>query len=170
MNFLIGLNHGYQLEGYDEYDWKSFYKYLLGHAVDLEVDLLAEELNEEGVKRYKAKGSVARRISVERDIDHLFIDPDSVERKQLEVKGWKEIVDELGYGPVLTKAQSRDVKQIQNKHWDKRERIWLERLLKIEYEKCILIIGADHVDRVRTLMTKQKMSNQLLVRDYRGLQ
>lgn len=167
MILLIGVNHRYQLEGYGT-DWESFYQFLSRKTEELDADLLAEEMNEECITRDQANDSVARRVSREKSRLYLFVDPDSLERKLLGIKGFKEIADELGYGPALNREESNHVERIEKEHWDKRERYWIEVLRRADFKTCIFIIGATHIQRVCNLLSTQQIEHTILLADYQA--
>lgn len=148
---LIGLNHGNQLVGFDS-EWKKFKCCLTNLCLRENPDLIAEELNIEAIQLWKADDSVARRVAENLNIDHIFCDPDSVQRKTLGIKSRKEIAQELGYGCTLTSQQSFEVDNIEKSFWETRERYMLERLLEHKFAKCIFLIGANHVDRFSALI------------------
>ena len=52
---LIGLNHGYQLRGCVEADWSAFEQYLLSYSVLENIDIIAEELSDEDIRKWKAE-------------------------------------------------------------------------------------------------------------------
>jgi hypothetical protein len=158
---LIGLNHSYQLKGYAS-EWEKFKSYLMALCLREHPDLIAEELNEEGIKKWNADDSVARRVAEVLKIDHLFCDPDSDQRKILGIKCHKEITQELGYSNVLTKQQSLEVDKIEKSYWEKRERFWLDRLMRKKFEKCIFLIGGDHVDRFNALLMSRGIESIII--------
>lgn len=129
-------------------------------------DLIAEELNEDALRKWKALGSLARETAKHLGIRHLFCDPNLEERKALGIKCFKEIAQELGYGPVLTSAQSSEVEKIEKKHWEKRERFWLGKLIKEQFDKCIFLVGAGHIDRFSTLLTAHGFRSAIIEKDW----
>lgn len=142
---LVGLNHSFQLERYDS-EWKIFKSYLLDLCLNEKPDLIAEELNTEAISLWKASDSVALRVANNLGTDHLFCDPDSIQRKELGIKSRSEIALELGYGRDLTSKQSAEIDIIERTHWDKREKYWLDCLLERDFNKCIFLLGPDHID------------------------
>ena len=141
---LIGLNHGFQLEGYNS-EWEKFKSFLYDRCLEEKPNLIAEELNIEAINLWKASDSVARRVANNLGFDHLFCDPDSNQRKILGIKGRKEIAIDLGYGRVLTSQQSKEIDTIERCHWERREKYWLDRLVERNFKKCFFLIGSDHM-------------------------
>ena len=148
---LIGLNHCHQLVGHANAS-KKFRYYLKDHCLKEQPDLIAEELSEDAIKQWKARDSVARKIAKTLRVRHLFCDPSIDERKALGIKSWQEIVQELGYGPVLKREQSLEVDKIEKSHWEARERFWLDKLIEQQSDRTVFLVGADHVDRFVALL------------------
>ncbi|OGP54582.1 MAG: hypothetical protein A2Y65_06300 [Deltaproteobacteria bacterium RBG_13_52_11] len=144
----------------------KFKSYLENLFLKENPDLIAEELNEDAIKKWNALGSLARETARHLGIRHLFCDPDLEERKALGIKCFKEIAQELGYGSVLTSEQSSEVKKIEKTHWEKRERFWLGKLIEKQFDKCIFLVGADHVDHFNTLLTAHGFRSAIVERDW----
>jgi len=156
--FLIGLNHGYQLEGCMTHDWKTFDEYLFGFCKRAHIDLVAEELSEWAIKRNShqgAIGSVGKNVASRLSIKHLFCDPDEVERKQLGIRNGKELSQSLGFGNILNAEQATIVEQKEREQWPIRERYWLEQLQKVHFRQCVFILGAQHVDSFDKLLARE---------------
>jgi hypothetical protein len=151
---LIGLNHGFQLEGYNNSEWDKFKSYLYDQCLKEKPNIIAEELNIEAIHLWKASDSVARRVASSLDIDHLFCDPDSDQRKILGIKDRNEIARDLGYGRVLTNQQSNEVDIIERSYWERREKYWLDRLLEESFQKCFFLMGSVHMDSFCSLLRR----------------
>lgn len=168
---LLGLDHGLQIEG-SASEWKKFKAYLTDLCLREHPDLIAEELNEEAIKKSKGNDSVARKIievlkkKHSLKIDHLFCDPDSAQRKILGIKCFKKIAQELGYGQGLTHEQELEVDKIWKSYWDKRERFWLNKLMEQKFKKCIFLVGANHVDRFGSLLIDNGIQPLILEKDW----
>lgn len=161
------VNHKYQLKGFgEEADWMAFSSCLSRLVQVRSIDLIAEELNEEALALWKACASVAQNVAKLYGIRHLFCDPDSNERKRLGIKTRKEIASDLGYGRVLTHDQSAEVDAVEKKYFGIREQCWLDRLREHEFNKALLIIGADHIDSFCRLLTENRLAYELLTRDW----
>jgi len=163
---LIGLNHSFQLEGFNS-EWELFKNYLSDRCLEENPDLIAEELNIEAIELWKANDSVARRIANSLGIGHLFCDPDSSEREKIGIKSIKEIASDLGYGHALTSQESEKVEIMDKKQWDKREKYWLSRLLEKDFQKCIFIVGSDHVDSFYSKLKENKIETQILTNNWK---
>ena len=65
MIYIVGLNHKYQLEGYED-NWVHFYKFVSKKPKTLDADLLVEEMSEDGLKsRVRTLGETRRIQPVE---------------------------------------------------------------------------------------------------------
>ena len=73
MIYLVGLNHKYQLEGYED-NWVYFYEFVSKKAKTLDADLLVE-MSEDDLKLYNTRNSVMSRVANEQNRRHFFIDP-----------------------------------------------------------------------------------------------
>lgn len=150
---LIGLNHGHQLEGYEFGNWRAFDKYLSDLCISVGVDLIAEELNEEGIARWRANGSVARTVALRLSIKHLFCDPNQQDRERLGLLTERDAAAKLGYGRTWTSAQDATVTAEAQRTWPDRERFWLQRLRHVQFDRCAFILGAAHVDTFGALLS-----------------
>jgi len=122
MVFIIGVDHRIQWiprkcgQGWAE-KIEEFMRYIAQQCQEQQVDLIAEEFNEEAVKLSNAEDSTARRVAGELSHSHLFCDPDSKER------------EELGASDC-----------------ERRENEWLRRLKFSGCERVLFICGDKHVD------------------------
>ncbi len=166
--FLIGLNHGYQLEGCRTNDWTKFDEYLVFCRREL-IDLVAEELSEWAIGRNHhlgAIGSVAKNVSSRLNIAHLFCDPDEVERQRLGVLSDNELGQSLGFGNIMNAEQAAIVEQKKREQWFIRERYWLEQLQRLHFSRCVFILGAQHVDSFAELLVSENFVVHIEHRDW----
>lgn len=103
-------------------------------------DLLAEELSQEDVDLEGARNSVLRALATEFGLPHLFCDPDGAERQALKYPV-EEIVKVTRFNGDAVKAADY-MKQF----WPIREGEWMRRIIATEARKCLLVIGAAHVE------------------------
>jgi len=169
---LIGVNHGYQYDGNESVDTIAFRNFLREVQSLHRVQLLAEELNSEAIKKTRYEGvtgSIAENIAREADIAHLHCDPTQDERKQLGIPTREEIVERLGYKglPCLTSQQGTEVSIEEKKYWDIRERFWLDKLVSSLKEKIIFVVGACHVNRFKVLLDENGHVSQILVEHWK---
>jgi hypothetical protein len=120
--FLVGVDHRIQYTNLAcGPEWlleiKTFKLYLKNQAADLNVDLLAEEFNEELVAKNSATKSTVRDAANQSGCRHLFCDPNRAERKE---------------------------KRIDSN--DQREMFWLERITASNARRVLFVCGNDHVN------------------------
>jgi len=169
--YLIGVKHEYQYEDYSSGSIE-FHSLLRRLANDKCIDLIAEELSEEAISlrrevlRREALGSVARNVATKLRIKHLFCDPDSSQRQRLGIKNRDQIREELGYGRVLTLDQSEEVEAIERMYWPKREAYWLDRILEEDFERCIFILGAEHVETFCRSLDRVQVEYEIVAKNW----
>ena len=79
------------------------------------------------------------------------------------IQSKKEIATDLGYGNVLTDEQAAKVDAIEKEQWDVRENYWLETLFAEDFDKCIFIVGSEHINNIKIKLTKRNMETRVLV-------
>ena len=185
MIFLIGLGHIFQLEGYclpgwnqQTYQstypnyglngpevWKPFYQFLSTEAQRIDADLLAEEMNEEELALYAdhgARDSVARRVALEQQRKHLFINPDRKERERVGIT--KEQIREERYGQAaLTDEQYEEICRLE---FARRENRWLQQIQSVSFHHCICIMGSKHIPTFPTLLSANRLDHSILVANF----
>jgi hypothetical protein len=178
---IIGVWHAFQLEGYycsdwnhwinAEYGltgpdvWKPFYEYLSVEAERIDADLLAEEMNEEELALYAdhgARDSVARRVALEQQRKHLFINPDRRDRERLGITK-EQIRQERNGQAALTDEQ---YEEICRQEFARRENRWLQHLQSVSFHYCICIIGSKHIPTFPSLLSANRMDHSILVANF----
>ena len=162
---LLGLCHCHQLLDHPKAS-RKFEPYLKNLFLTEKPDLIAEELSEDALLKWKARDSVACRLANYLNVCHLFCDPNKEERNALGIKCRKEIAQELGYGVALTREQSAEVDKIEKANWETREKFWLNKLNEHQPNKCIFLVGADHVDRFAVLLTENDIQSVTVEKDW----
>ena len=163
--FIVGLNHEYQYDGYKA-DTQKFSAFLTHLCQEKDIDLIGEELSEESIQKWNATGSVARNVANTLTISHLFCDPDTNERGILGIKITKEIIQELGYDDVLTPSQAEKVDRIEKSYHPIRRSFWLQKLLEHRFERCVFILGSDHVDAFCDLLKTHQIHCEIIDRKW----
>lgn len=158
---LVGTNHEHQLIGYKDGETQVFGSYLSSLCDSEYIDLLAEELNEEAIELWKAQDSIARRLAVERKIDHIFCDPDSSERRALGILTYEELRTKSNYGRVLTNEQDECLKRDEKSYWPKREDFWLRKIQANSPSRCLFVLGSNHVQSFSTLLSSHGISAEV---------
>ncbi len=119
---VVGVDHRIQYTNADcgqewTTDIRALEEHLVGIATKLDADLVAEEFNEECVKRNAATGCTVRDAARRAGRAHLFCDPDTAERTR---------------AGISTPGQ--------------REEEWLRRALKAGPSRLLFVCGDAHVD------------------------
>jgi len=119
--YLIGVDHRIQYTNAScgpewRADIKALEDYLADKALELNVDLLAEEFNEEYLVRDRATGCTVRDAAGRVEKQHIFCEPDAAERE-------------------AKKLNTPDL----------RESFWLDRLLKLGASSLLFVCGNDHL-------------------------
>ena len=108
MILLIGVNHRVQYvsKNTDLDLVKKFIEYLENVTSANDVELIAEEFNQEALLMNDTNICVARNVSKELEVEHRFCDPDSSERAKIGIPSEKEIKKQLGLGIILNRDES----------------------------------------------------------------
>jgi hypothetical protein len=162
--YLVGTNHSNQLllDCTDGNDMCLEFKNYLSNLCDTEsIDLLAEELSTEALGKWKAKGSVVEQLATERQITHIFCDPNSDQRRELGIPNYEELKSKLGYGRFLKPGQQTQVEVEERSYWPIREEFWLNRVFAITANKCLFVLGSSHVDSFSMLLSNRGFSIEI---------
>lgn len=163
---LVGTNHSHQYVGYQNGAAEKFGIYLT-MIIDTEaIDLLAEELNEESIKCFRASDSIARLIASERKLNHLFCDPNSIERRNIGIPTTEELRQKFSYGGNPTNKQNSNIETEARVYWPIRERFWLDRLMSRSSNRCLFVLGSNHVDSFSQLLSNQSIRNEIKSRKW----
>lgn len=156
-------------ENKPENRWPEFHEFLHQQIELFEPDLLAEEMSLDGLTAMHSSETVLRMLSDGFEIAHVFVDPGNSERKKLGIKSRRDIAKDLGYGTALSRAQSRDVTKIDLDHWNIRENHWLDILDQHTFERCLFVIGSDHVQRLLEKLDEKGQDYEVLDEDFGNL-
>lgn len=165
--YLIGTNHAHQLEGHKDGNSVALGEYLSAFCSDNGVDLLAEELNEEAVAKWKADGSVAKSVASRLSISHLYCDPNLEERQRLGTLTHSEAAKKLGFGSYWAREKDALVEAEVRKTWPARESFWLEKLRQVMFTRCVFVLGAKHVVTFGDLLASQGIAVHVAQSDWK---
>lgn len=175
MVFLIGTNHKaqyvYEIANRNRPLMelaKGFARYLEEQGKDLDITLIAEELNEEAISKNinKAKDSTARSIAGRLSINHKFCDPGTKERRTLGIPSEYEIKKQLGLGRSLNNEELKGLQAEEKKYWHKREQFWFEKIRDRLHERIMFICGSDHVKRFESLVVREGYEAKILCKNW----
>jgi hypothetical protein len=162
---IIGTNHEHQYcrSGKNSLNFVSLLKSVLTNS---QFDLVAEELNKDSIDQGNALGSVAKNVSDELEIPHLFVDPGVIERKDLGIVGFKQIVKEVCGGSVVKPELREEVERRDKAEWDIREGVWIDKIEQSGRKTILFICGSNHVDRFTVLLTAHGIQSGVVERDW----
>ncbi len=120
-------------------------------------DLLAEELSEEIVIE-SADDSTLRMLATSLALPHLFCDPNDAERRAL------NIPDQISVQYSKFDGDQKRAAAYMKGFWPIREREWLRRICATDAERCLLVIGASHVETLPVRAAEFGMSMLVLCR------
>ncbi len=146
--FIIGVNHRIQYTKTNyKLEWKneicSFSDYLAEKATLLNVDLIAEEFNDEAIHKNDASTCTVRDTAKRISRKHLFLDPDSRER------------------PASFTSKEEKMEY--------REDEWLRRIKIIDSSVFIIVCGDAHVDSFAAKLDKAGYDVEILSRNQWGI-
>jgi hypothetical protein len=113
----------------------EFAAYLELSARELEVTEIAEEFNEDALRKSNTTYCIAREVAAKLGIRHRFCDPTAEERRQ---------------HAIFTD--------------DQREQFWLMRLSGPKEKDILFICGEDHIESFSRRLTEAGYSNKILSR------
>jgi hypothetical protein len=146
---MIGTSHHYQYGmgakrgevACTEAQESAFRDFAHSSALACQVEAIAEELNEEGLREAGKPVSVLQSLANDLDLPHLFCEPDRSER---DVLGAAE--ETLIRMQALMNVQSEEVVQAQlEEQFRIRETVWLQRLEGLSVWPVLFVCGANHV-------------------------
>jgi hypothetical protein len=175
MVYLIGVNNHIVQYTSDSVDMlyghtfcrrlaEEFAQYLKEQAKKLKITLIAEEANEEGLCKYKAKTCAGRDVSKELGIKHRFCDPNSSERKDIGIPSEYEIREQLGLGHEITLSpdKANRLTEEEKKFWPRREQFWFDKIRDKTDEPIIFICGSAHLESFKLLLTNKGCKAKIL--------
>jgi len=59
-----------------------------------------------------------------------------------------------------------EVEAVERKDWLKKEAYWLDRILEEDFERCIFILGAEHVERFCRLLDREQVEYEIVVKHW----
>jgi hypothetical protein len=149
---------------------EAFEGYLANVVRSLKADIIAEEASNEWVAALgHGASSVAKDVTTNLGIQHLFCDPDTVLRGAIGLKVGEELHT---HAMTISKETGREWTDVHNaeikNQFATREAVWLERLEGYEPNdrSIIFVCGADHVDTFKAALDAEKIFASILCRDW----
>jgi hypothetical protein len=166
MIYLVGVNHGVQFVNRhsDGNVINAFENYLRETCREYRIQLIAEEMSMESLKKWKATRYVCTSIADELFIKHIFCDPDSNERKKKGIKLEREVREELGYGQILSNSQVKRLDEALKTQWPLREQFWLQKILEAKADRTLFVLGSSHIESFSELLSQKGIGFVVLER------
>jgi hypothetical protein len=153
---VLGTNHGIQ-RGENRKD--DFNYFLNDLCVKHNIRVIAEEINDD------AELVVAKNVCQDLSIDHLIIDPNPTEYKELGIEEYHSIVNDVMNKYDLNVKPSNDSCKapealsefefrIRNEHHHPRETEWLNRIQQHDNWPVLVICGSNHFDSFCNLLSE----------------
>ncbi len=174
MIYLIGVEHKIQYDGSyakSQQERDKFSIYLKQQVLKLKISLIAEELSEEALRKYKGNNSTAKLVAKELNVIHLFCDPNTNERKLAGIPPKEEIKNEIEKNipkNYIHRYQLRDEKtnEEMKKYHTIREKFWVEKIKNYLNQGILFICGAEHVQSFEKLLLENKCKASILIMDW----
>ena len=162
MVYLLGIAHSFQERTFrnfrdggsldhDPQRSAQFEVYLDNLVSRIKPHIVCEESNESKVQEVRAiddqSYSIAKKISDEHGIKHMFCDPDRRERCALYAKAATTEIDDATNGYQL------------------REREWLRRIAPFTHCVLLFICGANHVNSFKEKLERDGVTVEVICRD-----
>ena len=157
---LIGTSHEYQHCGKPGAD--VFERFIMSHLDSPTFTAIAEEMSCEALSEQGTAQSVGSQVACQRDIRHLYCDPNSQTRNRLGVRQEAEI----RIAASFANHSEERVRQLIQESYDLREQYWLDQILTLDCWPVLFICGANHVDSFRTKIEARGLSASILTRDW----
>ncbi|MDP4009806.1 MAG: hypothetical protein Q8P53_02360 [Candidatus Shapirobacteria bacterium] len=155
--YLIGINHDIQLNK-DCNLSKQFLNTLENLILDFDIRFVFEEWSVDVNKIWKVKSSTIKRLvdkmkkELKNNIDHSYCDPELHERINENIKDENDLKKEHGWIGLLTPEQRMIIDCEMWKEYEKREKIWLKKIVdKIKDKNVVFICGTKHISIFNTL-------------------
>ena len=167
MIYLIGTTHELQHNGLgsvDEISRNKFASYLERLTTEYGASLIAEEFNEEALRKSNATLGTLKCIADKLKVKHIFCDPDTKERKRIGIPSREKIKSSLGIqGAVYENSvEDKQIKEEQKKYHQIREKFWFSKIEKFTDGVVIFVCGQDHVESFASLLIDNRCGIKIL--------
>jgi hypothetical protein len=170
---IVGTSHSYQFGAGSTFGAETssqdaadaFQSFLVSAARTIYATVICEELSCEALTAVGATVSVPENVAANLGLAHLFCDPDSSERRVLDILNENEIRihAELFNRPKSTEAEIQ--KRI-SQHYRKREVEWYRRIIEARSTPILFICGSNHVDSFYELLRSKGVQVSVICQDW----
>lgn len=174
MLYIIGIDHLVQYNGPVPSDLLGEFKEYIDLLItNLEIDVIAEEFNEEFlVDVYGATEDTAKSAAEKAGIEHIYCDPDSYERAALGIPYYADVADEIKLrhnisdkfisDPEIRKIVNSEVYAEVKKYWELRENFWYEKIKDRLHQNILFLCGHEHVYRFKELLAAYDIESEII--------
>lgn len=169
MIFLVGTHHERQHNGIGSTrteDNKDFVKFLKEQATQKNVALIAEELNEEALKKSEASESTLKCIAQDLGISHSFCDPNTEERKNIGIPSCEELRLALNLPRILDHESLKKLDEEKKKYFGIREKFWLKKIGNQSAINIIFVCGIQHLESFQRLISQNSLESVILEKKF----
>ena len=165
---LIGTDHRYQrASDADDGDETQFRNTILEILDRQAIKSIAEEMSKEALAHHGAKNSIVELVCTERGIPHQFSDPTNSERLRLEIRQDSDIrAEHLSDGSTQEQIEADVEARGANASDRVREKYCWHRIQELQKWPILFICGANHVDPLVELLTKDGAHAVIAHRDW----
>ena len=140
------MNHAHQYPDHRLGSSDALAAFLFGQVEKHGIDLLAEEMSVEALRREGCHQSTVQVVARRTNIAHVFLDPDSAERSALGIPSYDEIKARRGLGKYVFEDDAAKLKVAEREHWGTREAEWVRRLDAAQFARALAVVGSKHVE------------------------
>ena len=169
---LIGTSHHYQYgvgakrgktacTGAQE---GAFREFVRSKALACHAKVIAEELNDDGLREAGKPVSVLQALANELGLRHLFCEPDRTERAKLGVAE-ETLIRMLA---LINDQLEAEVQAQMDEQFRIRETVWLQRLASLSVWPVLFVCGADHVSSFSARLAANGASVRIVQNDWQG--
>jgi hypothetical protein len=156
--FIVHTNHAHQMMGHEAGNAYEFMNYLEGICHLHQIELIAEELSIEALLNASITESTCQFLSVKFKINHIFCDPNSIQRALLGIPTTNQLRANLKFGKALLKHEEKLLKIEEQKYWPIRENYWINCITSQKFQNCLFICGSDHFESFEKQLLSKNIS------------
>ena len=145
MVYLFGLDHRIQFlsTNLPESEFYKFKEVVIGNLNILDIDIIAEEFNEDCLSKHRISKTVLQEISINKNIEHIFIEPSI------------KIQNELGIDTLMKMNKKRAAFAMREKHWYS--------VLMNKFDSNILcFVGSSHIISFSKLLRENNQCFEII--------
>ena len=141
MLYIIGVDHRIQCKSdiCSKKDYDDFIKYSKDAIVEFNIDIVAEEYNEDCLEKYNMSESILQSLAKEMGLTHIFLEPSIKQKIKLGINDFMEKNHKL-----LT--------------FEIREKYWISKLQNNLNDNIFCVIGSSHKESFTKLLNEKDIN------------